>query len=241
MTEVRDTTTSSAERMLRAAADLLQTGGIAAVSTRAVAAAAGVQPPTIYRQFGDKDGLLDALAGYLLERYIEEKRTLVGEFGDPEIDLRRLWDLHVDFGLRHPDGYVLAYGQMRPGRLIPAAEETYELLGGVIARLGDQGRLRMSVERASHYFRSTGVGFILTQISLPPDERDPELSAIIFEDTMAAVTNDAERRPTTNASLSGRAVALREALLDKEDLPLTAAERSLLAEWLNRLADHGPG
>ena len=46
--------------MLEAAAELLRTGGVDAVSTRAVAAAAGVQPPTIYRQFGDKEGLLDA-------------------------------------------------------------------------------------------------------------------------------------------------------------------------------------
>jgi AcrR family transcriptional regulator len=36
--------------------------GRRAVTTRAVAAGAGVQAPTIYRLFGDKDGLLDALA-----------------------------------------------------------------------------------------------------------------------------------------------------------------------------------
>jgi len=32
---------------------------------------------------------------------------------------------------------------------------------------------------------------------------------------------------------------LREALRDKNGLPMTAAERGLLSEWLNRLADHG--
>src|ERR1700754_131567 len=128
MTEIRESVSPPAERMLRAAADLLQAGGIEAVSTRAVAAAAGVQPPTIYRLFGDKDGLLDAVAGYLLERYIEEKRQLIEASQDPVTDLRRLWDLHVDFGVTHPDGYVLAYGQMRPGRVVPAAEETFRLL-----------------------------------------------------------------------------------------------------------------
>jgi AcrR family transcriptional regulator len=44
----------AAEKVLEAAARLLSSGGVDAVSTRAVAAAAGVQPPTIYRQFGDK-------------------------------------------------------------------------------------------------------------------------------------------------------------------------------------------
>ena len=38
------------DRIVRVAADLLAEGGREAVSTRAVAAAAGVQVPTIYRQ-----------------------------------------------------------------------------------------------------------------------------------------------------------------------------------------------
>jgi len=238
MADVQEVVAPPAERMLNAAADLLQTGGIDAVSTRAVAAAAGVQPPTIYRQFGDKDGLLDAVAGYLLRRYIEEKRSLIAASEKPEEDLRRLWDLHVDFGLTHPDGYVLAYGQMRPGRVVPAAEETYELLRNVLARLGDQGRLRVSVERATTYMRSTGSGYILTQIGLPPEARDLELAGIIFDDTMAAITTEPTRKPTAAVGVASRAVALREALRDKEGLPVTAAENRLLGEWLDRLADH---
>lgn len=229
---------SPADRIVRAASDLLQSGGIDAVSTRAVAAAAGVQPPTIYRQFGDKDGLLDAVAAYQLRTYIAEKRQLIDGSGDPVEDLRRLWGLHVDFGLSDPDGYVLAYGQMRPGRWPPAAEETFELLSKVIARLGEQGRLRMSVERATVYFRSTGTGYILTQIGLPTEQRDPELATIVFEKTVAAITNDADGAPDANVKVAGHAVALREALRDKKEIPLSTAECDLLAEWLNRLADH---
>jgi AcrR family transcriptional regulator len=245
MVDKRREPASPPERILRAAADLLQNDGIDAVSTRAVATAAGVQPPTIYRHFGDKDGLLDAVAGYLLQTYVKEKRDLIGASGDdPVADLRRLWDVHVRFGLTHPDGYVLAYGQMRPGRWPPAAQETFELLSQVIARLGEQGRLRMSVERATVYFRSTGTGYILTQIGLPPGERDPELSSIVFEDTIAAITNDGMRKQPAGINMAGHAVALREALRDNENLSLTAAEQGLLAEWLNQLADHaqrGPG
>jgi hypothetical protein len=146
--------------------------------------------------------------------------------------------LHVDFGLTHPDGYVLAYGQMRPGRWPPAAEETFELLSQVIGRIGEQGRLRMSVQRATIYFRSTGTGYILTQIGLPPEQRDPELAMIVFEDTMTALTDDRSRRSGEPADLAGHAVALREALRGKKKLPLSVAECGLLAEWLNQLADH---
>jgi AcrR family transcriptional regulator len=45
-------------------------GGPDAVSTWAVSAAAGVQPPVIYRLFGDKNGLLDAVASYGFESYL---------------------------------------------------------------------------------------------------------------------------------------------------------------------------
>jgi AcrR family transcriptional regulator len=226
-----------AERMIRAAADLLRAGGIDAVSTRGVAAAAGVQPPTIYRQFGDKDGLLDAVADFLLQPYIAKKRSLIEASKDPIHDLHALWDLHVEFGLNEPHCYVLTYGQGRPGRIPPAGKETIALLGDVIARIGAEGRLAMSVERATAYFRSTGTGFILTQLSLPPDARDPQLSAIIYTDTVSAITNNADGTTAVAPDLPGRAVSLREALRDRKGLPLTGAERTLLAEWLNRLAD----
>ena len=50
------------ERILAAALDLLNTSGRDALTTRAVAEAAGVQPPVIYRHFRDKEGMLEALA-----------------------------------------------------------------------------------------------------------------------------------------------------------------------------------
>ena len=158
---------------------------------------------------------------------------------DPVVELRDLWDLHVEFGLNEPHCYVLTYGQARPGRTVPAAAETIALLTEVIARLGDQGRLRMSVDRATTYFRSCGTGFILTQIGAPPAERDPALSSIKFKDLMAAISTASKRKRSAMPELPGRGVALREALLDKKALPLSDAERGLLAEWLNRLADDG--
>jgi len=58
---MRDTTDSPRHRIVEAAVELLEKGGPDAVSTRAVAAAAGMQPPAIYRLFGDKEGLLEAI------------------------------------------------------------------------------------------------------------------------------------------------------------------------------------
>ena len=66
-------TINTKDNIVRAAAELLARGGREAVSTRAVAAAAGVQAPTIYRHFGDMQDLLNAVASYGFESYLQEK------------------------------------------------------------------------------------------------------------------------------------------------------------------------
>ena len=101
------------ERIVATAAELLARGGREAVTTRAVATAAGVQPPTIYRLFGDKVGLLDAVAEHGFQAYLADKGA--GPSADPVEDLRAGWDLHVGFGLANPGLYALMYGDPRPG------------------------------------------------------------------------------------------------------------------------------
>jgi AcrR family transcriptional regulator len=233
--KARTTGAESAEKVLGAAAELLSSGGVEAVSTRAVAAAAGVQPPVIYRQFGDKQGLLDAVAGYVLQSYLQTKRR-AALTDDPVQDFRESWDLHVDFGLTHPDAYILAYVQARPGRMPPLARESLEILHGLIARIGAQGLLRMSVKRAVEYAHAAAMGYVLSQIRVMPEERDSKLSAIMREDAIAAILAEGPPQPAPSG-LPGRAVALREALLADADGDLTSAEKAMMAEWLNRLAD----
>jgi AcrR family transcriptional regulator len=86
------------ENLVEVAARLLSEQGAAAVTTRAVALAAGVQAPAIYRLFGDKDGLLDAVAEHVLAGYVAGK-ALAADTDDPIADLRAAWDTHVGFGL----------------------------------------------------------------------------------------------------------------------------------------------
>ena len=230
---------TTSERVLQAAAELLRTGGVDAVSTRAVAAAADVQPPTIYRQIGDKEDLLDAVAHYVLQEYTATKRQVAIASDDPVQDLRELWDLHVEFGLSNPAAYALAYGEPRVGRVAAAAVETVAILQEVIARLGDQGRLRMSVDRATKLVHAGGVGIVLTLISEAPADRDMGLSAVVRENALSAILNSDESTPTASSELPARAVALGEALRATDNNHLTAAERALLVEWLRRLADQG--
>ncbi|OXM69047.1 TetR/AcrR family transcriptional regulator [Amycolatopsis vastitatis] len=220
------------ERILQAAAALLAAEGRDGLSTRAVSAAAGVQPPALYRLFGDKDGLLDAVAAYGFDEYLASKRAL-GSTGDPVEDLRRGWDLHIEFGLSRPEFYVLMYGDARPGRTSPAAREGEAMLRTIVERVAAAGRLRMSVERAARLVHATGMGVVLSLIATPEEERDAELSATARESVLNRIlTGTAE---PAGSDLPERAVALRAGL--DGATALTEAERVLLAEWLDRIAD----
>ncbi|MER6535487.1 TetR/AcrR family transcriptional regulator [Streptomyces sp900105755] len=229
------------ERVLRAAAELLSSQGRAGVSTRAVSAAAGVQPPTLYRLFGDKDGLLDALAAYGFEQYLREKQALE-QTDDPVADLRRSWDLHVEFGLSRPGFYVLMYGEGRHRGGMPGGLETVAILRHTLARVAAAGRLRMSVERATQLVHAMGLGVVLSLIATPPSERDETLPATAREHAlrMITTTGTAGERSTGEdscADVACRAAALREALSRHGTTPLTPSEGALLADWLDRLAD----
>ncbi|WP_116952201.1 TetR/AcrR family transcriptional regulator [Jiangella endophytica] len=227
------------DRILRAAAGLLESEGREAVSTRAVSAAAGVQAPTLYRLFGDMTGLLDAVAAYGFEQYLRDKRAM-GETDDPVADLRRGWDLHVEFGLARPAFYVLMYGNGRRADESAAGRDATAILHRLVGRVAAAGRLTMSVERAARLSHATAVGVVLTLIATPEAERDHSLSGLARDAVLRTLVDDAVSAPGDGvAPVVGRAVALREALRGGDEgagTPLTAAERALLEQWLDRLA-----
>lgn len=222
---------SRRERIVAAAARLLAEGGREAVSTRAVSAAAGIQAPTLYRLFGDKQGLLDAVATHGFTTYLNSKTDLEPT-GDPVEDLRTGWDLHVGFGLAYPALYSLMYGEPRPGASPPAAVAAAEILAGHIRRMAEASRLRVGEERATHLVHAAGCGTTLTLIAVPEDRRDPGLSHMAREAVITAITADA---PTLSAAPGpvGAAVALR-AVLPQTDA-LTGPELGLLQQWLDRI------
>jgi len=229
---------SPRDRILRAAAALLAKGGREAVSTRAVSAAAGVQPPTIYRQFGDMQGLLDAVASDGFARYVRAKIARQS-VEDPVTDLRAGWDLHIGFGLANPALYALMYGDPQPGVMSPAAVEAHNLLERLVRRVAAAGRLRVGVESATNMIAAAGGGVVLTLIAAEDTGRDLALSDRTREAVLAAVTTDAT--PGEAAAQAGprrdavsHAVALK-ALLPAASAAFTPAERALLSEWLDRL------
>jgi hypothetical protein len=119
---------------------------------------------------------------------------------------------------------------------VPAASAAAEeMLAQHIGRVAAAGRLRVSERRAAELVRACGRGAVLTMLATPVDERDPQLLVDAREAVIAAITTDAPA--VDEAGPAAAATALRAAL--DQTPALSEAERRLMAEWLERLADGG--
>jgi AcrR family transcriptional regulator len=220
-------------RIVDAATRLLYDQGREAVTTRAVSAAAGIQSPTLYRLFTDMNGLLEAVASDGFVRYLAGKHAQEPS-ADPVEDLRRGWDLHVEFGLQNSAHYLLMYGQPTPGHRHPAAEQGLRRLRTLIERIAAAGRLVVSVDTAIGMMHAACVGVTMNLIETPPEERDPGLANRLREAILAAITTAVPDHPPVVAQ---RAVALKAVLDDAADL-YSVGERALMNELLDRAANH---
>lgn len=221
------------ERVVAAATKLLNEGGYEAVSTRAVSAAAGIQAPTIYRLFGDKQGLLDAVAAHGWAEHLKAK-AVIRPTGDPVEDLRTGWKLNIDFALANPALYRLMYGAPRPdGATAPAAAAAFAHLSSHIHSIAQAGRLRVTEERAARLVQAAGSGTALALLATAADQRDLTVADLAREAVIAAITTEAPVQTSTGPA--GAAITLRAVL--PQVSALTSSELALLKDWLDRIAD----
>ena len=222
-------------KVLRAAAHLLSTQGRDAVTTRSVSAAAGVQAPTIYRLFGDMQGLLDAVTAAGFADYLARK-TAQEASDEPVEDLRAGWDLHVAFGLENPSFYVLMYGRPDPASRPKAAAEAHEILLGLVRRVAAAGRLVVSVDRAADMVHAAGMGVVMTLLAVEPEQRDLTVSSQLREAVLSAITAPADSAaPASDAPDVARHALALQAALDDAATGMTTGERALFDELLERL------
>jgi len=229
------TTTRAA--IVEAAARLLHEAGPDAVTTRGVAESAGVQAPAIYRLFGDKDGLLEAVAEHVLAGHVASKAAVVraatDEGVDPVEDLRAGWRAQVEFGLAHPGVFALLSDPGRAPRSA-AARAGREVLAARVHRVALAGRLRVGEHRAAELVHAAGTGLVLSLLATPPADRDPALVDTMIEAVLARVV---VAGPAADGDGAAAAVALRARAADLE--VLTPAEQRLLVEWLDRVVAAG--
>ena len=209
------------DRLLTAAAELLDAAQGAEVSTRAITERAGVQAPTLYHHFGSKRGLEDAVVTHGFKRFLGD-REAAGSGGDPIEDIRRGWDLHVRYGLEHPSFYALIYGQVTPGKPCGVVAEVEAMILRALQPAATAGRLRVPAEQAAREVLAASTWVVLTLITTGAD---PSLSEDIRDALLA-------RLVTAQGPVAEAAAAL-DAVLG--DAALSPGELTLMREWLRRL------
>jgi AcrR family transcriptional regulator len=239
---VQPETTTPRERIIEAAAQMLTEQGRHALTTRAVATAAGAHAPTIYRQFGDMRGLLDAVASRGFDSYLANN-VARDRHEDPVDDLRSSWDAHIRFGLTQPALYALMFGDPATTIASTAAERAAAILAELIGRIARAGQLRVSEDDANAMIRAAGMGVVFQLLATPAEHRSLAFSHAMREAVLASVTVERADTATTARSpdpVVSHAVALRS-LLEGVDpsARLTGPEAGLLREWLGRLAHPG--
>jgi AcrR family transcriptional regulator len=233
---------SARDDILTAAAELLVESTTGEVSTRAICERAGVQAPTLYRHFGDKDALLAAVVDEAFEQYLGSKRLVVAT-DDPVERLRNGWDSHNAWGRAHPAYYRIIFSPAAVGAAASvAAEAAMGILRSHLDACAEAGLLRVPPRIAAQMVMAANVGVTLMQITRPGLYPDPELSMRVRDSVHAQILLPQETGATATAGATARAdvaatATTLAALLRADDAaPLTPSERSLLLDWLTRLA-----
>jgi len=223
-------TGNARDRLLLAAAEIMDGSGERTLSTRAVCERAGVQAPTLYHHFGSKQGLIDAVINHGFMQYVQAEQT-----SDPLDDLRRGWEQHVRFGLDHPTFYALLYGQIEPGKPCAITAPAHAMLRDLLTAAAGQGLLKVRPDDAAEQILAANIGVTLGLITQPDDKRDMTLSVRVREAALAAVLANAGATTPPPASRATAALTLRT-LVDQDPTGLSAGEHALLGELLDRLA-----
>ncbi|MBO9577165.1 MAG: TetR/AcrR family transcriptional regulator [Microbacteriaceae bacterium] len=222
------------DRLLLAAARLLEEAVDGEVSTRAICEAAGVQAPALYHHFGSKQGLLDEVVSHGFRRFLAARGGIEAGAGDPVDAVREAWDTHVRFGVEHPRfyGYIYApVGREAPCRVVGEVEA---LILSTLEPAALQGRLTLPAADAARQILAASSGVVLALIANAGAAVDWELSRRTRDAILAAVTRSDAALPSASTAASA-AVALGAAL-DAQGSPLAPAETALLRAWLDRIA-----
>src|SRR5689334_22908015 len=184
------------DALLAAAENLVERGGAAALSVRAVADEVGTTTRAVYSTFGSKEGLVTALA----KRSFEMLRDAIAELPatrDPARDLvQAALTVFRPMAVEHPSLFAIAFLRVAPD-VGDAARQGYELLTERVGRLADADLLGgRSVQSATAEFNAMCFGMAVTELvnpsQLSPDP--PRAWRAAFETLIAGFRAPVSRR-----------------------------------------------
>jgi AcrR family transcriptional regulator len=115
------------EEILDAARELFVREGFENVSMRKIAEKIEYSPTTIYLYFQDKADLLDCICEETLVRLVRKQGVLDQTVSDPFERLQRGLRSYIEFGLKYPNHYKVAFMMSRPADEIEPRGKSHEM------------------------------------------------------------------------------------------------------------------
>ena len=116
-------------RILVAARELFAKEGYENVSMRKIADRIDYSPTTIYLYFEDKDELLHSICEETFTKLVQKFADIAASTSDPIQQLRRVGHAYIDFGLSHPNHYMVTF--MGAGHPRTMAEPKFDYQGSM--------------------------------------------------------------------------------------------------------------
>jgi AcrR family transcriptional regulator len=126
------------EEMVKRGAELIELRGAAELSLREVARLVGVSQTAPTHHFGDKEGLLAAIASEGFRMLMGERLAALKDGMTKEQRLRMVMRVYVSFALHHPELFHLMFGTRIPDKrkhveLMEASANSFQFLSNSIA------------------------------------------------------------------------------------------------------------
>jgi AcrR family transcriptional regulator len=173
------------QRVLRAAVDIADRDGIAAVTMRRLGAELGVEAMSLYYHLRGKDALLDGVAETLIDEVLAAIAEAGGD-GDWRSVLRARFLAAREVMLRHRWGP----GVLNSRTTVPFGVLRY--YDSIIAVMTDAGFSYRIAHRALHAFGSMPLGFV-QEVFSPAADEGADMSAVadLLPNLVAMVASEA--------------------------------------------------
>ena len=172
------------EKILRATAKIIAQDGIKAASTRTICDAVGITAPTLYYYFEDKSELLKAVTSFAFDQHMNHL-NLENTGGDFAAELRRAWDLYIDFAITQTELYRTMVISVAQGQVLESGFKCFCNLARIFEMARHEGLTKYDAIESSQIYLSAAQGLALTMLTLP--NRDPEKINILSTNTREVV------------------------------------------------------
>jgi TetR/AcrR family transcriptional regulator, cholesterol catabolism regulator len=175
------------EQLIEVATKLFAKWGYDATTTAAIAEAAGVTEPILYRHFDSKQELFVAIVRSVSEQTMNHWREIIGDVKDPAEQIRRIAGEFPDHIRQLDDAYHVIHGALatsRDKKVSAVMKEHYAQIERffvhIIALGQQQGVFRPQLDPRGPAWQliMTGIGYAMIALNLHPLEQSTVKNSI---------------------------------------------------------------